>query len=75
MSNAAFPAEFNKFIRFELTSIVGSETLQLPTGLVFNHCELIGEDREHTIFGSDGVSPHLPSRVVNKTDEVRSTTE
>ena len=59
MSNAAFPAKFDKFIRFELTSVVGSETLQFPTGLVFNHCEPIGEDREYPIFGSDGVSPHL----------------
>ena len=70
MSNVAFSAEFDKFIRLELTSIVGSKTLQFLTGLVFDHCERIGEDREHPIFGSDGVSPHLPSRVVNKTDEV-----
>ena len=70
-----FPAKFDEFFRFELTSIVSSETLQFPTGLVFDHCEPIGEDREHQIFGSDGVSPYLPSRVVNKGDEVRSTTE
>ena len=38
------------FIRFELTSVVGSETFQFPTGLVFDHCEPIGEDREHPIF-------------------------
>ena len=62
-------------LRSDLTSNVGSETLQLPTGLVFDHCEPIGEDREHPIFGSDGVGPHLPSRVINKTDEVRRTIE
>ena len=64
MSNVAFPAEFDEFFRFELTSIVGSETLQFPIGLVFD-----------PIFGSDWVSPHLPSRVVNKADEVRCTTK
>ena len=67
--------KFDEFIRFNLTSIVGSETLQFPTGLVFDHCEPIGDYREHTIFGSDGVSPHLSSRAVNETDKVRSTTE
>ena len=71
----AFPAKFDEFFRFKLTSIVGSETLQFLTGLVFDHCEPIGEDREHPIFCSDRVSPHFPSRVVNKADEVRSTTE
>ena len=58
-----------------LSSIVGSETFQFPTCLVFDHCEPIKEDLEHPIFGSDGLSPHLPSRVINKTDEIRSTAE
>ena len=75
MSNAAFPAKFDKIIRFELTSIVGSETFQFRTGLVFEHCEPITEDREHPIFGFDGVSANLPSRVVNNTNEVRGTSE
>ena len=63
------------FLTSDHKAIVSWETLQFPTGLVFDHCEPIGEDREHPIFGSDGVSPHLPSRVINKTDEVRSTVE
>ena len=67
-SNAAFPVKFDKFVRFELTSIVSSETFQLPTGLVFDHCEPIDEDREHPIFCFDRVSPHLPSRVINKAE-------
>ena len=69
-SDAAFPAKFDEFFGFKFTSIVGSETFQFPTGLVLDHCEPIGEDREHPIFGSDWVSPQLPSRVVNKADEV-----
>ena len=40
-SDAAFPPKFDEFFRFELTSIVGSETFQFPTGLVFDHCEPI----------------------------------
>ena len=75
MSNAVFPAKFDEFVKLELSSIIGSETFQFPNGLVFDYCKPIGEDREHPIFGSDGVIPHLPSRVVNKTDEVRGTTE
>ena len=74
-SNVAFPTKFDEFFRLELSSIVTSETFQFPTGLIFNHCKLIREDREHPIFGSDGVSPYLLSRVVNKHDEVRSTAE
>ena len=70
-----FPAKFDEFFKLELSSIVGLETFEFPTGLVLDHCTPIGEDREHPIFGSDGVSPHLPSRVVNKVDEVRSTAE
>ena len=72
MFDAAFPAKFDEFFRLELSPVIGSETFQFQTGLIFDHCELVGEDREHPIFGSDGVIPHLPSRVVNKTDEVRS---
>ena len=66
--DAAFPAKFDEFFRFELTSIVGSETFQFLTGLIFDHWEPFGEDREHLIFGSEWVSPHLPSGVVNKTN-------
>ena len=72
MSNAAFSTKFDEFFRLELSSIVGSETFQFPSGLIFNHCEPIGEDREHPIFGSYGVSPHLPSRVFNKINEVEA---
>ena len=68
-SNAAFPEKCDEFSRLGLSSIVGSKTFQFLTGLVFDYCEPIGEDREHPIFGSDGVSPHLPSRVGNKFDE------
>ena len=76
-SNVALSENFDKFFRLELSSIVGSETFQFPTGLVFDHCKPFGEDREHPIFGSDGVSPHLPSRVesILGSDEVRSTAE
>ena len=70
MSNAAFPTKFDEFFRLEFSSVVGSETFQFPTGLIFDHCKPFKEDQEHPIFGSDGVSPHLPSRVVNKIDEV-----
>ena len=70
-SNAAFLTKFDEFFRLEFSSIVGSETFQFPTGLILDHCKPFGEYREHPIFGSDGVSPHLPSRVVSKTDKVR----
>ena len=74
-SNVVFPGKFEEIFRLEFSSVVGAETFQFPTGLVFDHCEPIGEDPEHSIFGPDGVNPHLPSRVANKTEEVRGTTE
>ena len=75
MLNAALLAKFDEFFRLELSPVVSSETFQFLTGLIFDHWGPVGEDREHPIFGSDRVSPHLPSGVVNKTDEIRSTTE
>ena len=74
-SNAAFLAKFDEFFRLKLSPVVNSETFQFPTSLIFDHCEPVGEDREHLIFGSDGVSPHIPSRGVIKNDEILSTTE
>ena len=69
------PTKFDEFFRLEFSFVVGSETFHFLTGLIFDHCKPFGKDREHLIFGFDGVSPHLPSRVVNKTDEVRGTAE
>ena len=61
MSNVAFSAKFDEFVRIELFPVVGSKAFQLSTRLVFDHGELVGEDREQPIFGSDRISPHLPS--------------
>ena len=58
-SNAGLLAKFDEFLRLELSLVIGSKAFQLSTGLIFDHCELVGEDREHPIFGSDRIRPHL----------------
>ena len=66
MSNVAFSAKFDEFVRIELFPVVGSKAFQLSIELIFDHGEPIVEDREHPIFSSDRVSPYLPTRVVNE---------
>ena len=61
MLNVALSAKIDEFFRIELPSIVGSKAFQLSTRLIFDHGKLVGEDRERPIFGSDRISPHLPS--------------
>ena len=74
-SNVAFLEKFDEFFRLELSSIVGSKTFQLSTRLVFDHGELFLEDREHSIFCSGRICPHLSRRVINETDEVGGATK
>ena len=60
-SNVALSAKFDEFFRFELSLVVDLKAFPLSTGLVFDHGEPVGEDREHPIFSFDWMSPHLPS--------------
>ena len=56
-----FSAKRDEFVKFELFPVVNAKAFQLSTGLIFDHGEPVGEDREHPIFGLDWISPHLPS--------------
>ena len=75
MSNVAFSAKFDEFVRIELFPVVGSKAFQLSIELIFDHGEPIVEDREHPIFSSDQISPHLPNGVIDKANKIQSTTE
>ena len=73
-SNAALPAECYQLIRFELSPIIGSQTLQFLIRLILDHCKLVLEDREESVFGPDFVRPNIPCGVVNEGYEIRGTT-